>query len=253
MPSLALLGATGKLGRHVATQALAGGWALSVAVRSRGRLDPSVAASARIRDLDLATAAPAAIADFADGQDAFVSCAGLVTEGEGFVRLVSTLVSGLELLPAGRRPVVWFLAGAALLPLDARGRRGVDLPKVRGTYWPHAANYQRLLLSPLDWRLLCPGPMVDEPAIGLARLRIGFDALPAGIPAAARWLPAPLLLPLFAAKIPQMIVPYADAASVMLAHMQPGDAASRRRVGVALPEGMKGRKAQWSAKPPGGA
>lgn len=147
------------------------------------------------------------------------------------------------------RPVSWFLAGAALLPLDASGRCGVELPKVRDTYWPHQRNYERLQRSDLDWRLLFPGPMVDESAIGLARLRITRDALPALLPGFARYLPAPLLLPLFAAKIPQMIVPYADAAAVILANMQPGDAASRRRTGLALPVGMTGKKTQWAAQP----
>ena len=70
------------------------------------------------------------------------------------------------------------LAGAALLDIDSSGRRGVDLPKVKSTYWPHRVNFERLRRSRLDWRLLCPGPMVDEPAIGLDRLRISLDALP---------------------------------------------------------------------------
>jgi len=47
MPSIAVLGATGNLGRHVAREALQHGWDLSVAVRSRGRLAPEIAARAR--------------------------------------------------------------------------------------------------------------------------------------------------------------------------------------------------------------
>lgn len=248
MPSLALLGATGNLGRHVARQALADGWALSVAVRNRGRLDAEVAAGAQVTELDLTLASREQIASFADGRDAFVSCAGVVTEGEAFVRLVDRVVAALESLPPGRRPVCWFLAGAALLPLDGTGRLGVDLPKVRDTYWPHRENYERLQRSSLDWRLLCPGPMVEQPAVGLRRLRVSLDSLPAPLPAIARSLPAPLVLPLFAMKIPEMIIPYADAASVMLANVDARDPMSRRRVGVALPAGMKGRKDKWGAR-----
>lgn len=253
MTSLAILGATGNLGRHVARQALVQGCSLSVAVRSRARLDPEVVARARVSDLDLTNATPEAVADFARGHDALVFCAGVVTEGDAFVRLFDRVVAALESLPESERPVAWFLAGAALLPLDARGRCGVDLPKVRDTYWPHRRNHERLLRSSIDWRLLCPGPMVDQPALGLERLRIGIERLPAPLPALAQALPGPLVLPLFAMKIPEMIVPYADAAALMLAHLAPGDPMSCRRVGLALPEGMKGKKDQWAAQPRQGA
>jgi len=81
--------------------------------------------------------------------------------------------------------------------------------------------------------------MVDEPALGLQRLRISLDVLPVELPATAS---GPELLSAFASLIPQMIVPYADAASVMLRHLDRGNALSRRRVGLALPVGMTGRK-----------
>ncbi len=249
MTSIAVLGATGNLGRHVAKQALARGWSLSVAVRNRGRLAPDVASRARVTDMDLALATTGQLASFSAGHDAFVSCAGVVTEGDVFVRLVDTVVSALESLPPGKRPVCWFLAGAALLPLDATGRRGVDFPKVRDTYWPHRENFERLQRSSLDWRLLCPGPMVEEPAIGLQRLRVSIDRLPAPLPTIARSLPSLLVLPLFAMKIPEMIIPYADAASVILANVEAHGTTSRHRVGVALPVGMKGRKHVWAAQP----
>ncbi|TWD77206.1 hypothetical protein FB547_110168 [Variovorax beijingensis] len=248
MTSIALVGATGNLGRHVAAQALAAGWRLSVAVRSRARLLPEIAAHAQVSDIDLASAASAQIASFAAGHDVFVSCAGVVTEGEAFVDLVERIATALESVGENERPVCWFLAGAALLPLDNSGRLGVDLPRVRSTYWPHRKNYERLQRSPLDWRLLCPGPMVEEPAMGLKHLRISLDALPAPLPPITQALPAPLVLPMFAMKIPEMIIPYADAASVMLANASPENSMARRRVGVALPAGMKGKKAQWAAQ-----
>jgi hypothetical protein len=90
--------------------------------------------------------------------------------------------------------------------------------------------------------------MVDDPAIELDRLRISLDSLPVRVPALARVLPGALLLPVFASLIPQMIVPYAGAAAVMLANLDRGNAMSRHRVGLALPEGKKGRKSQWSAQ-----
>ena len=90
--------------------------------------------------------------------------------------------------------------------------------------------------------------MVDEPAIGLSRLRVSRDVLPVHVPAVARAIPRPLLLPVFASLMPQMIVPYADAAALMLANLNPGHAWSCRRIGLALPVGMRGRKSAWSAR-----
>ena len=180
--------------------------------------------------------------DLVRGQDALINCAGHVADGETFVGLVDRLVTSVDSLPIEEQPVCWFLAGAALLDIDSSGRRGVELPTVKSTYWPHGANFERLRQSRLDWRLLCPGPMVDGPAIGLDRLRISIDALPVQVSAFARALPGPLFLPVFGPLIPQMIVPYADAAALMLANLDRGNAMSRHRVGIALPEGMQGQK-----------
>jgi hypothetical protein len=86
--------------------------------------------------------------------------------------------------------------------------------------------------------------MVDEPAIGLDRLRISVDTLPVQVPAYALAFPGPLFLPVFASLVPQMIVPYADAAALILANLDRGNAVSRHRVGLALPVGMRGRKSR---------
>ena len=123
------------------------------------------------------------------------------------------------------------------------------MPMVKNTYWPHRANFERLQRSSLAWSLLCPGPMVDRAPVGLSTLRVSIDRLPVPISRASRLLPAPLLLPIFASKIPEVIIPYADAAALMLAHLGAEGELVRRRVGVALPVGMKGRKSTWAATP----
>ena len=191
MSSIAVLGATGSLGSHVARQALAAGHDLSVMVRTPARLDAELAAKARVEVADLAAAPLDLLSRFADGQQALICCAGVVTEGPKFVALIERIIEAVEAVPAQRRPPCWFMAGAALLDLDAKGRRGVDLPKVRDTYWRHRVNFERLRRSSLDSRLLCPGPMVEQPALGLARLRLSVDVLPAPLPPLARHVPTP--------------------------------------------------------------
>jgi hypothetical protein len=197
---------------------------------------------------DLSTLPFVDITQLISGHDALINCAGLVTEGQTFVDLVDRLVTGVESLPPAAQPVCWFLAGAALLDIGPSGRKGVDLPRVKATYWPHRVNFECISRAGLDWRLLCPGPMVEQPALGLNRLRITLDTLPVQMPALARALPGPLFLPIFAYMIPQMIVPYADAAALMLANLNRGDTMARHRVGLALPLGLRGKKSQWAAK-----
>lgn len=84
--------------------------------------------------------------------------------------------------------------------------------------------------------------MLDEPALGLGRLRISLDALPVEAPASTPGLSDAQFVQVFASLVPEMIVPYADAAALMLANLGPENAMSRRRVGLALPAGMVGRK-----------
>ena len=241
MSRMLILGATGSLGRHVLSQALAAGHDVTVFVRTPSNLPPDASGRVSVHTGDLGAHVPL---DLIKGQDALINCAGHVAGGDTFVALIDRLVTAVDSLPVREQPVCWFLAGAALLDLDPSGRRGVDLPKVKSTYWPHGVNFERLGRSHLDWRLLCPGPMVDEPALGLERLRISIDAIPVRVPAFAGALPAALVLPVFGSLIPQMIVPYADAAALMVANLDRGNAMSRRRVGLALPLGMRGKKAQ---------
>jgi uncharacterized protein len=234
MSRLLILGATGSLGRHVLRQAVATGYEVTVFVRTPSRLPPDVRERASVHTGDLNELVPL---DLIRGTDAMINCAGHVADGEAFVGLIDRLVTAVDSLPPAEQPVCWFLAGAALLDIDSSGRRGVDLSKVSATYWPHRVNFERLTRSRLDWRLLCPGPLVDEPAIGLERLRISLDAMPVSAPAFALAVPEPQLLAAFASVIPQMIVPYADAAALMVGNLDCGSAMSRHRVGLALPGG----------------
>lgn len=249
MSKVLILGATGSLGRHVTQQTVSANHEVSTLVRTPSKLPAELRGKVVVHEADLARTPVSDLASILRNHDAVINTAGLVTEGQGFVDLVGRIVSGLESLPERDRPVCWFMAGAALLDLDDRGRRGVDLPRIASTYWPHRANFDRIRQTALDWRVLCAGPMVDQPALGLARMRISLDRVPVQVPPITRFLPGPLVLPFFVYRVPEMIVSYADAAAVMLANLTPAGEMSRRRVGLALPVGMRGKKAQWTARP----
>jgi putative NADH-flavin reductase len=249
MSKVLILGATGSLGRHVTEQAVAAKHDVSVVVRTPAKLPAEARERLVVHQADLAATPLPDLAAIMRGHDAVINTAGLVTEGHGFVDLVGRVVGGLESLDEPDRPVSWVLGGAALLDLDEAGRRGVDLPTVAATYWPHRANFDRIRQTALDWRVLCPGPMVDQPPLGLARMRISLDRLPVQLPSGSGSLPEAELLPMFVQRIPEMIVSYADAAALMLGNLTPGGEMSRHRVGLALPVGMRGEKPQWAARP----
>lgn len=248
-----VLGANGALGTHVVRQALASGHQVTALVRNPAKLAADVRDRVTVHVADISQASQAALAEAIRGHDALVNTAGFVTENERFIALFDQVVSAAESLPPNERPVCWLTAGAALLELDANGRRGVDLPRLRHVYWPHARNLERLQRSTLDWRLLCPGPMVESDPVGAQRMRVSQEKLPVTMPGVAAYLPGVLALLLFAKRMPQMIISYADAAQLMVNHLAPGGAMARRRVGLALPAGMRGSKKQWQARSPAGA
>jgi uncharacterized protein YbjT (DUF2867 family) len=61
MTSVAVLGATGSLGRHVAGQAVARGSSLALLVRSPQKLAPDIASGARVTVANLAAALSATL------------------------------------------------------------------------------------------------------------------------------------------------------------------------------------------------
>jgi uncharacterized protein len=218
-------------------------------VRTPSKLPAEIREKVAVHQADIAKAPASVLATILRNHDVVIATAGLVTEGQIFVDLIDHIVTGLESISDKDRPVCWFMAGAALLDIDDHGRRGVDLPRVESTYWPHRANFDRIRQTALDWRILCPGPMVNQQPLGLDRMRISLDRLPVQVPSFTSSLPRALVLPFFVNSVPEMIVSYADAAALMLANLTPDGEMSRRRVGLALPVGMRGEKKQWAAKP----
>jgi putative NADH-flavin reductase len=250
MTKIIVLGASGSLGKHVAKQAVDAGHEVSVVVRTPSKLPTSWRDKVQVHQADIAALPVNQLVALLAGHDAVINTAGLASDGDRFVALIAHIVRSLETIESAKRPVTWFLAGAGLLDIAGTQRRGLDLPFIKKTYWPHAENFKRLAASTLDFRLLCPGPMVEGPAVGLDMLRIAIDRLPVQMPAAVRWLPDLFLVPIFASHVPEMIIPYADAAVLMLNNLEHGNAMSRRRVGLALPAGMRGNKERWTTRAP---
>jgi uncharacterized protein len=248
MSKILILGATGSLGRHVLQQAISSNHEVSVLVRSPSKVPELIRAKVAVYEADLSQMSVSALATIFRTHDVVINTAGNVAQGEVFVALIDHIVTSLESIPKSERPVSWFLAGAALMDLDESGRRGIDLPMINVTYWPHRVNFDRIRQTSLDWRILCPGPLVDQAPIGLDRIRISLDQLPVQMPAHSKSLPDALALPFLAQRMSEMVVPYADAAALMLANITPQDEMSHHRIGLALPVGVRSKQKQQTSQ-----
>jgi uncharacterized protein len=235
MSEILILGATGALGSHVAKQAVTANHKVALMVRRLLNVPRDIRRKVMIYETDLAEMTTSGLATIFRNYDAVINTAGNLADREIFVDLVDHIVTSLELIPETSRPVCWFLAGAAVLDMDDQGRKAVDLPLIKSTYWPHRANFERISRTTLDWRILCPGPLVDQPPVGLSQLRVSLDRLPIAVPSSTTNPLGALALPFFTNHISEMIVPYSDAAGLMLENLTPQSEMSRHRVGLALP------------------
>lgn len=243
-----VLGAAGNLGRRLLTRGLAHGHEVTAFVRSRDRLIERMEGGShgglRIIEGDLLDAG--VLAHAMRDHDIVVSAAGHVTDGERFVELFRAIVAASEQqLPPPRR--LWMLAGAAALSIPHTGRTGVALPGVPNVYRLHEVNWRQLEASRTDWTLVCPGPMVtDENWQPRTDLRVSFDVAPYDVGTWAKWAPPVALSLMMKSRLPELIVSYDDVAELIMANLAAGGPFSRRRVGLALPAGQRGRKDHWT-------
>jgi putative NADH-flavin reductase len=246
---LFLLGATGKSGRRILEFALARGHEVTAFVRDRNKLleilGRSLPESLHVIVGDIEESADMAHA--MAGHDVVINAAGYVTQGERFTRLVQTVIQQASAgLGAGGR--FWQFGGAAVLDVPDTDLKGVDLPMVPAIYEAHRTNLNALTNSPLDWSMLCPGPMVDAPSGEPTQgLRLSVDQWPVPRSAYTHLLPKLALALVFKQIVPQLTISYEDAADVILSNLDRNGRFSRRRVGVALPVGVRNFKAELRA------
>jgi putative NADH-flavin reductase len=241
---LFLLGATGNSGRRILSFALHRGHELTVLIRDRAKLlrliDGAAAPNLNVLvgDIDNSTEMKSGMC----GHDVVINAAGHVAQGPAFNRLVQNVVdSASEALGEGGR--LWQFGGAAILDVPGTDIMAVDLPMVPKIYEAHRTNLMSLQKSFLDRSMLCPGPMIEaadgKPTDGL---RLSVDQWPVERPVYTYVLPRTILAFAFKQKIPELTVTYEDAATVVLDNLDKSGRLSRRRVGLALPPGLRNCK-----------
>jgi putative NADH-flavin reductase len=239
-----LLGATGNSGRRILKLALQRRHEVTAFVRDEtkllslvdGPIPPNL--NVLVGDVSKSTDMAGAMA----GHDVAINAAGHVTEGSSFTQLVQTVIdSAIAGLGEGGR--LWQFGGAAVLDVPGTQMMAVDLPKVPKLYQAHRNNLNALRKSPLDWSMLCPGPMIaSENGKPRRDLRLSVDEWPTARPAYTYVLPRLALAFAFKQKVPELTISYEDAAQVILDNLAKHGWFFRRRVGVALPPGLRNYK-----------
>ena len=99
--------------------------------------------------------------------------------------------------------------------------------------------------------MLCPGPMIaSENGKPTRDLRLSVDEWPMARPAYTYVLPRLALVFAFKQKVPELTISYEDAAEVILDNLSKNGRFFRRRVGVALPPGLRNYKDDLPYEPP---
>jgi putative NADH-flavin reductase len=239
-----LLGATGNGGRRILRLALQRAHEVTAFVRDEAKLlsviDRRISSDMHVVIGDTSQSTDLARAMI--GHDVAINAAGNVKDGPAFTQLVRTVVdAAIASLGEGGR--LWQFGGAAVLDVPGTRVMTVDLPKVPKIYEAHRTNLNALRTSPLDWSMLCPGPMIaaanGKPTMDL---RLSVDEWPMARPAYTYVLPKLAMALAFKQKLPELTISYEDAAEVILDNLSKNGRFFRRRVGVALPPGLHNYK-----------
>jgi putative NADH-flavin reductase len=190
MRTLALVGATGRLGGHVLVEALQrGGWRVRALAREPVRLatrDGLAVVAGDVRDA-------AALAELLRGADAVVSCLGGARGAEPSDVVSAGMAALVRAISPAPRHLVAVAAAGILNGPDGGLRR--DAPGYPAAFLPGSAQHLRawetLAASVLPHTLVCPPDLVEgSRAQALQVLR---EVLPPGskqvsMPALAAWM-----------------------------------------------------------------
>ncbi len=244
-----IFGANGNLGRFLVSEGILSGYNVTAFVRNREKwaeLSEVYPQSERLTIIEGDATNSQQVYDALTSCDAAVIAAGTPKSPEGFAQIVDTIITQADRHPGfGGR--LWMLSGAALLDIPHTNRNMISLPGMPSMYHVHQINYDRIRQSKLDWSVLCPGPMVDNADnTYMTNLRISTEESPLSISESEWLMPEAKLLDLLSKKTPELIIPYKEAARLIINNLERSGPFSGKRVGIALPEGSNGKKAGWN-------
>lgn len=235
---IVLLGATEALGQRVLSAALRDDHVVTTFVADaqvlKTQIGPHIPANVEIIEgtIDDEVRLASAIRD----QDALIAAVGHASDGLAHsVEFDQIVTMAEEQMPVTAR--AWFLGDASLLRVPNTEIVTADLPGLAEQSQTHLMNFRRLVDCPLNWSLLCPGPMVAATQAGLTKgMRLSKNIWPVPRPAHTKWLPRSFTAKAFEKLLPSMTVTYEDVARFMLNHLSSDSDYCRMRVGIANPK-----------------
>ena len=174
---ITIFGATGMTGKRAIDQALANGHE----VRAFGRNVFETLSTERER-LELFKGGVLSHGDVEDavkGADAVISCLGGGIDGVDRTRSLGmkTIVEAMKKKGPKR---IMAIGSIGILQATEAGKLRYQMPGYPSTYKAvaieHMEAWQHLAKSPLDWTLLCPPEIKDEPATGEYNLKLDYPA-----------------------------------------------------------------------------
>jgi uncharacterized protein len=237
---IAIIGATGNSGRALTRAAIQNGDEVTAIVRDPNKVHSYTRERVTVRAVDLLD--HVALVAALQGHDAIINAAGHVTDLHGFVPLVTAVIEAAE-AALGNGGRLWTYGGAALLDVPGTRITTIDLPGIPPQYEAHRTNLHALRKSTLDWSVACPGPMMPSPdGHPTEGLIISTEQWAVAGPSWLHRLPRPALSLAFQRTIPRITVYYEDVARVIIENLPRAGALSHKRVGIALPQGVKRTK-----------
>jgi putative NADH-flavin reductase len=195
--NLTIVAATGRIGRHLMTQALDGGHRVTAVVRNAAALPAATRTAVRVVAVDLRVPDPAALRTALAGADAVISGLGPRTRADAGVTEPGTraIVDAMRAV-GGRRIVVVSAAPVGTVPSPGRPdpprhdpgdgllMRHVLVPIVRTVFRAHYEDLARmedvLRDSGLDWTVVRPPRLTNGPLTRAYRTAYGRN-LPRGL------------------------------------------------------------------------
>jgi len=239
---LVVLGATGNIGQQILSAALRDDHVITAFVRDAAKLKSQIGAHipANLEIIEGEIEDDVALASAIRDQQALISAAGHARDGLAFTALFDQVITMAEEQMADNARA-WVFGAASLLRVPGtQTQMTLDLPGMPDTDQNQLMNYKRLIPSPLNWSMLCPGDMVPAQSEALTKgLRITKNIWPVPRPVYTKYLPGRFTTRAFHAIQPQLAIPYPDIARLILNNLASDSEYSRMRVGIALPAASK--------------
>lgn len=239
-----VIGAGGNLGLRLVARGISHGHHVTAFVRDAARLAERLGALgvAPVPTIEGDAFDSVALTSAIAGNDAVVSAAGTAADGDIFAELFACIFdAACRTLPAPRR--IWMVAGLPAMTIPHAELVAAGLPGVPKMHRMHEADWRLVEGSNADWSLMCPGPMIPARGGQIRQdLRVSVDVVPFDVPRWTGWMPRFALSLLMRQHLDKVVVSYEDVAELMMANLDDGGPFSRRRVGVALPRGKRGRR-----------